>query len=774
MKLVNWGVIFLVLVLVTIFILPGVGATQNNPPSDNTLCDNNPGSSLCNIQQPNPQCDRDQNRHYCDWHGDDPWCKNHQQGRNFVSIKNATVAASYLIGQIPSQIADFSEWNGATVVENTTYYDMNGVETAYSFDVMVNGQYDGYIMVSASRDNYPILEFSKGITPDKDQSTLVKAEQLANDQITRPQEVLGEGQPIYFGPTYFDMAYPIELNSTRSGPQSIPHSWILVDLLEGTVVNQSAFTDNVFQLNSSQLSELQNKQILEVSGANAAWAAIENSQGTSSASAVTGLTHALALTSQTYSQNSNEIADVSFYHWKYGCSPTAASMVLGYWRDQGLSQLPVDTDSTNDDQDHGDPLNYQLALFMRTTVYGDGTSCTGYPWDCGNTWPWNIAPGINAEFNLENIAGWNVWDTFFDSYNTMTYSIDSGFPLELSMDGGNLGFSNPYGGPGTARPQNYGDHSVAVVGYQDVPYNFLEIHDTWTGNEPYYILYGNWSAEMITRVMPVTTYTITASAEPNGAISPSGTITVFPAFSKTYTITPNPGYVIADVQVDGSSVGAVSSYPFSDIQASHTISATFQQLPSTTSSSWDWSTQGWGNWQYSWSVSGTQDGSNSPLGPEIDNGVGVFGTNNNLLAGSTQSSVTETFIDPTGVGYNTLTFNGALGASDVPSGRWMTITVNGQQVFGATELDTPPGDSDQPFTITAAFPQTSSATVTISQGQNPAWGPDFAMSCIDLTLSNENTQASAMMASVSTPKTTFTIPNGSEWAGNTTTSSTST
>ena len=103
--------------------------------------------------------------------------KDHQQGKNFVSIKNATVAASYLIGQIPSQNADFSDWSGATVVENTTYYDMNGVETAYSFNVMVNGQYDGYIMISATRDNYPILEFSKGITPDKDPVNFINAEE---------------------------------------------------------------------------------------------------------------------------------------------------------------------------------------------------------------------------------------------------------------------------------------------------------------------------------------------------------------------------------------------------------------------------------------------------------------------------------------------------------------------------------------------------------------------------------------------------------------------
>ena len=70
-----------------------------------------------------------------------------------------------------------------------------------------------------------------------------------------------------------------------------------------------------------------------------------------------------------------------------------------------------------------------------------------------------------------------------------------------------------------------------------------------------------------------TTYTITASAGTGGSISPAGTTTVNSGGSKTYTITPNTGYKIAGVTVDGASVGAVSSYTFSNVTANHTISA---------------------------------------------------------------------------------------------------------------------------------------------------------------------------------------------------------
>ncbi|UAY51600.1 beta strand repeat-containing protein [Ferruginibacter albus] len=73
----------------------------------------------------------------------------------------------------------------------------------------------------------------------------------------------------------------------------------------------------------------------------------------------------------------------------------------------------------------------------------------------------------------------------------------------------------------------------------------------------------------------INTFTITASAGSNGSISPSGATSVNAGSSQSFTITPNTGYVIADVLVDGSSVGAVSSYNFTNVLATHTIAASF-------------------------------------------------------------------------------------------------------------------------------------------------------------------------------------------------------
>jgi hypothetical protein len=70
-------------------------------------------------------------------------------------------------------------------------------------------------------------------------------------------------------------------------------------------------------------------------------------------------------------------------------------------------------------------------------------------------------------------------------------------------------------------------------------------------------------------------YTVTASAGAHGAIAPSGTVRVLPGGSASFTITPDAGYAIAAVVVDGVSRGAVASYAFTNVAADHTIAASF-------------------------------------------------------------------------------------------------------------------------------------------------------------------------------------------------------
>jgi hypothetical protein len=70
-------------------------------------------------------------------------------------------------------------------------------------------------------------------------------------------------------------------------------------------------------------------------------------------------------------------------------------------------------------------------------------------------------------------------------------------------------------------------------------------------------------------------YTITASADTGGTITPTGAVTVSLGGGQAFTITPDACHAIADVLVDGVSQGPISSYAFSGVIADHTISATF-------------------------------------------------------------------------------------------------------------------------------------------------------------------------------------------------------
>ena len=72
-------------------------------------------------------------------------------------------------------------------------------------------------------------------------------------------------------------------------------------------------------------------------------------------------------------------------------------------------------------------------------------------------------------------------------------------------------------------------------------------------------------------------YTIKASAGANGSISPAGWCSVVENGSQTFTFTPDKGYTVAKVLVDGKSVGAVKSYTFKDVTKDHTIEVIFMK-----------------------------------------------------------------------------------------------------------------------------------------------------------------------------------------------------
>ena len=156
-------------------------------------------------------------------------------------------------------------------------------------------------------------------------------------------------------------------------------------------------------------------------------------------------------------------------------------------------------------------------------------------------------------------------------------------------------------------------------------------------------------------VVTPTQYTITAEAGEGGSISPSGKVRVDRGDDKTFRITPDDGYEIADVLVDGESVGAVSSYTFENVRANHTIEVVFERTGPAVADPDDTGVSDWLN---------TEDHIQYLFGyPD-----GTFGPENNM----TRAEVAQMF-------YNllldknvpiTVTFD------DVPADAWYTEAVN--------------------------------------------------------------------------------------------------
>lgn len=91
---------------------------------------------------------------------------------------------------------------------------------------------------------------------------------------------------------------------------------------------------------------------------------------------------------------------------------------------------------------------------------------------------------------------------------------------------------------------------------------------------------GGYSASVsrTVNVTPLVNYTISTAAGVGGSISPSGVVSVTQGSDQSFTITPNTGYIISSVLVNGSPQGAIPSFSFTNVQANHTITASFTPM----------------------------------------------------------------------------------------------------------------------------------------------------------------------------------------------------
>jgi hypothetical protein len=121
---------------------------------------------------------------------------------------------------------------------------------------------------------------------------------------------------------------------------------------------------------------------------------------------------------------------------------------------------------------------------------------------------------------------------------------------------------------------------VTITATADPGWEFSDWEGDITGTQNPVIVTMNadmYLTSIFTELVQVVTYTITTSAGTNGTISPTSA-TVNAGDSQTFTITPDTGYQVEDVLVDGISAGQVAEYSFSDVKSNHNISASFEPI----------------------------------------------------------------------------------------------------------------------------------------------------------------------------------------------------
>lgn len=360
------------------------------------------------------------------------------------------------INDIASASPDFADWKNADVRQSRTYYDLADQKTAYAFDVLVKGKYAGYILISATTENSPVLELSKGKLPDPDSGSSKASIQKYADNAGY---TLKERKPVYLGGTFYYSKY--SFSNSRGELQKETY----VNELTGQISDLTNTSNQIpVNLTAQQLSLIQQEKREDVQQKWEKQRTLLSRQNASSGSFVTAGVKATS--------SSNYIYGVPKYAWTIGCSPTASAMVLAYWKNNGYSSLP-----------QGTPLIQALATAM-------GTGST-WPLE-GSTWPWNIAPGINTVFS-NYYSKSPASNDFLPDWTKSKNEIDAGRPFVLNMLLGNT----PVGGT-----QAYGQHSVAVAGYVSGIDNYLTIHDTWDTTNYHLISYGNWGSSMNTWVRP--------------------------------------------------------------------------------------------------------------------------------------------------------------------------------------------------------------------------------------------------------------------------------
>ena len=225
-------------------------------------------------------------------------------------------------------------------------------------------------------------------------------------------------------------------------------------------------------------------------------------------------------------------------------------------------------------------------------------------WHGGPQDEWLISPSVNLSGTRDGVL---YFDYAYGVYGIKNKTFTA--TVEASTDGGQTwtpiwNFQDSYTGQETSGYALAGSAEVKVpaqYAVDGVQFAFRYVNTT---HDTAPLAVDNVKLMAVEDGPVAQKYTITATAGEGGSITPAGEVSVKEGASQTFTITASEGYAIADVLVDGQSVGAVDSYTFENVTANHTIAALFTKTASDVQFDNDFESENFPG--HGWTVKGTR------------------------------------------------------------------------------------------------------------------------------------------------------------------------
>ena len=210
-----------------------------------------------------------------------------------------------------------------------------------------------------------------------------------------------------------------------------------------------------------------------------------------------------------------------------------------------------------------------MGYFDKVVTVNGTTYAAGTTFPVGTVNAYTVSGGYTTDFLMHCVPNAPTLSASGGSYQGSTYHVPQGETVTITVADNYFYGRNDWGTTSSLIASNQSSYTVTN---NTGSYSYLWSGTDGLGHTTSFNVDICWDPP----VTP-TQYTLTPSAGANGSISPSTPQTVTAGNNQTFNFSPNSGYEVDQVKVDGASVSfSGNSYTFTNVQASHTINVTFK------------------------------------------------------------------------------------------------------------------------------------------------------------------------------------------------------